>query len=370
MQPVVKVEVSAEDVAQAVTNRAAIAVGSAAGPSSFGATLSIIGHGAGSGAAAGWKREGVATIRKRSDQAEADFWKAISASGHLAVHLPVLYDIHPAAPDSDDGEGLPAGHTTSTGVAAGGRPAFDIFMQDLVAPMVRPCALALLMGSRTVTAAEMELDSEETSRRGDLLTAMCDIDPAAPTPEEHTAGGVTAVRFLNFLDATSSTTTLGFRIDAGKTVTDGALTALPLPAGHTSFNTLREEADIAASFVAFLQSDAELAATFAQKVQALHAALARSSFFAKHVLLRSTLLFVYDDAARTEHMELKMMNFGSSYAISDGAAALTHKSVWDGRPASHEDGYLLGVENLERILKTVCDTCAAASAAGGAATND
>ena len=72
---------SEADILAAVTNGAAIAVGSAAGPSAFGAALQLIGHGSGSisGAAGGWKREGVATIRKRSDEGEANFWRAISA---------------------------------------------------------------------------------------------------------------------------------------------------------------------------------------------------------------------------------------------------------------------------------------------------
>ena len=60
------------------------------------------------------------------------------------------------------------------------------------------------------------------------------------------------------------------------------------------------------AFVTFLQSDAALATAFAQKVQSLRAALERSTFFQRHVLLRSTLLLVYDDAARDEyHLNLR-----------------------------------------------------------------
>ena len=148
VQPVVKIEVTEEEIEQAVHHRAAIAVGSAAGPSAFGAALSLIGQGDVSG---GWKREGVATIRKRSTESAGQFWRAIGASGHLAPHIPIIYSIDPVDEDAD-GE---------VDVTADGKFVYDIRMQDLVAPMTRPCALALVMGCRTVT--QEDLDSEVRS---------------------------------------------------------------------------------------------------------------------------------------------------------------------------------------------------------------
>jgi hypothetical protein len=68
MQPVERVNITDADIAQAVTNREAMKVGSSAGPSSLGAALSLIGQGDRDG---GWQREGVAAIRKRSTQARA-----------------------------------------------------------------------------------------------------------------------------------------------------------------------------------------------------------------------------------------------------------------------------------------------------------
>ena len=67
VQPVVKVELTAEDIEQAISNRAAIAVGSAAGPSYLGS--------ASGNATSGWTREGANTIRKRGTEAEANFYK-------------------------------------------------------------------------------------------------------------------------------------------------------------------------------------------------------------------------------------------------------------------------------------------------------
>jgi hypothetical protein len=349
VQPVVKVEVSAEEIAQAVSNRAAIAVGSAAGPSSFGAALQLVGVGAGStsGSSGGWKREGVATIIKRTDEGEADFWRSISASGHLAPHLPLLYTIQ-GVDEVGDGE---------VDVTKEGRRVFDITMQDLVAPMTRPCALALLMGNHTVTKEMLALDAANTPR-ADLLEALQAIAPTALSDEERSARGVTARRFLSVLDSTSTTDTLGFRIDAAKTIVNGELNALPLPEGKT-FDTLHAEDDVVDAFAAFFQRDASLASTFSGKVQALLAALGRSTFFQRHVLLRTTLLFVYDDASRSEFAELKMMNFGASYALPEGGESVVrHDVAWDGSKESDEDGYLQGVRELDRVLRQVCDKCA------------
>ena len=60
-----------------------------------------------------------------------------------------------------------------------------------------------------------------------------------------------------------------------------------------------------------MQRDAAIAKAAALKLEGMAAAWERSADFAsRHTLLRSTILLVYDDADR-EHVELKMMNFGS-----------------------------------------------------------
>ena len=109
-----------------------------------------------------------------------------------------------------------------------------------------------------------------------------------------------------------------------------------------------------AALTSFLQRDAALARAALLKVQTLHGALTRSHFFPKHAFVRSTLLLVYDDTSRASKLELKMMNFGYSYALPEGQT-LQHAVPWDRTEASHEDGYLVGVESLERVLTRVCE---------------
>ena len=66
------------------------------------------------------------------------------------------------------------------------------------------------------------------------------------------------------------------------------------------------------------------------------------------------MLLVYDDAvvgSKQPGVELKLMNFGSSYALPEGVADAAHDTSWDGSAESHEDGYLMGVRNLLRLMK-------------------
>ena len=104
--------VSVEEIEQAVTNRATIKVGSASGPSALGAALSLCGKGESTG---GWMRLGANTIRKRCNKAEANFYRAIAASGHLAPHLPIIYSISGA-----DGGGGESDHLRMSSLAPSG----------------------------------------------------------------------------------------------------------------------------------------------------------------------------------------------------------------------------------------------------------
>lgn len=354
IQPVVKIEVTAEEIEVAVSNRAAIAKGSAAGPSAFGAALELLAQGSADG---GWKREGLSTIRKRTTAEGAAFWRSICGSGHLAPHVPLLYSIGPVDEDGD-------GEVDQT--ADGRWELYDVRVHDLVAAMTEPCAMGIVMGTRTLTSLELA-DESAVAELGQprLLEALTAIDSAAPTAEEVRAGGVSPRRFLSALDALSSTSSLGFRIDAARTVIEAGATSLesklgplPLPEG-TSFSTLKKEADIIAAFCTFFQCDASIATAALRKVQTLHTALTRSPFFARHVFLRSQLLLIYDDEARTSRIELKMRDFAFSYPLPEGSlpegATLTHSAPWEGTAESHEDGYLLGIRSLERILGLVCE---------------
>jgi len=215
--------------------------------------------------------------------------------------------------------------------------------------MTRPCAMDVIMGTRTVTPGDFGAESSEPSPA--LLAEMTKVDADAPSQGEIAAGGVSQRRFLSFLDERTSTATLGFRLDAAKTVVDGSLEPLPLPPGVT-LSTLQSEVDVTAAISAFVQHDVPLANAFLLKLQTVAAALERSSFLPRHALLRTTILFIYDDAARETKLDVKLTEFAESYALPEGES-ITHTAPWDGSAASHEDGYLTGVRSLLKIVKKI-----------------
>jgi hypothetical protein len=262
-------QVSPEETAQAITSREGIRVGSASGASALGAALALCGAG---DAMLGWMRIGTNTIRKRSNTAEANFYQSIAASGHLAPHLPVIYSI----------SNLP-------------REEVHILMGDLVTGMRHPCAMSFLMGVRTVTHADLD------PTHGTPHVALCDsMRSMAPEyaarmlrPDEARSGAVPLHRYLEFLDSISTSRSLGFRIDAAKTVVDGTLdgTLDPLrSAAASTLNTASDETRSAQAISAFLQRDARLARSTLLKLRTLKKALSRSSFFGRHAFVRSTML--------------------------------------------------------------------------------
>ena len=42
----------------------------------------------------GWSREGVSTIRKKTNSKEAEFYRNIAKAGHLSTHIPIIYSIN------------------------------------------------------------------------------------------------------------------------------------------------------------------------------------------------------------------------------------------------------------------------------------
>jgi len=134
-QPIVIVEVSATDVANAITP-----------------LLQVSGH---EGAV---ERDGAASIVKQTTVQEKDFYEALAASD-IAAFAPVLYGIK-----SDAG---PADFHIREEAPEGGAP-IRLSIQDLTAGMQSPCVMDVKMGVRTTLEEELADDFP----RPDLLRKM------------------------------------------------------------------------------------------------------------------------------------------------------------------------------------------------------
>lgn len=84
-----------------------------------------------------------------------------------------------------------------------------IELEDLTADMESPCLMDVKMGLRTFS----EADAHSTAPRMDLLSKLEKIAPEALTADEK-EHGVLKLRYLQFREQSTSTSTMGFRVDA------------------------------------------------------------------------------------------------------------------------------------------------------------
>ena len=48
-----------------------------------------------------------------------------------------------------------------------------------------------------------------------------------------------------------------------------------------------------------------------------------------------------------------MLNFGFSYSLPE-SETISHTAAWDGSEESNEDGYLIGIQALHRLVLALC----------------
>lgn len=218
-------------------------------------------------------------------------------------------------------------------------------MENLLAAFDAPRLMDIKMGVRCFEESELS----STKPRADLFERLAGMEAQlaepASTAEEREAGSITKARWMGIRDSMSSTQSLGFRVDAVLTPTEH-LSAFTSHLWHT-----RAEADVIATLRSFLPAAAEcapgvkpreMAVQIGARLAALRAALPRSAAFGSHEFIGSTLLFVADLTGRCG---VSMIDFGVTTAAPGGS--LRHDVPWEA--GNHEDGYLTGLANLERL---------------------
>lgn len=220
-----------------------------------------------------------------------------------------------------------------------GETAMYLQLQDLLGEFTNPCVMDCKVGVRTYLEEELAKAKEKPKLRKDMYEKMIQIDPNAPTDEEHRLKGVTKPRYMVWRETISSTATLGFRIEGIKK-SDGK--------SSKDFKTTKTREQILECFADFTAGFPHAIPKYIQRLKAIKATLEVSNFFTTHEVIGSSLLFVHDQT----NANVWLIDFAKTLVLPR-EMQITHSMSWV--VGNHEDGYMIGVNNLIDIFSQLME---------------
>jgi len=206
-----------------------------------------------------------------------------------------------------------------------------IEIEDLLQHFHDPNIMDIKMGSRTFLESEVK----NPVLRKDLYEKMIKLDPTEPTPEEHEQKAITKLRYMQFREKGSSTSTLGFRIEAMRL--SGETTS-------TDLKKLRTKPEVTRAIGKFLHFNQAVIAKLLRRFREMRQKFECSTFFKHHEVIGSSILVMYDHNHKASAW---MIDFAKTLHIGTNLT-LTHRAPWI--VGNHEDGYLFALDNLIEIL--------------------
>jgi len=259
------------------------------------------------------------TLLKTTAAAEARTYRAFGAANSpVARFLPTLVDVKDST-----------------------RKRVIIEMGDLTHGVDQACLMDCKMGVRTFTEEDASAASAE-DLRGDLLAKMLKVDPDAATPSEVDAGGITKMRYLRFREGASTTSTLGFRVDAIQ-LGEGVEGVVP---DANDLKSVQTEDAVKDAICQYVQYRPELVQNFTPKLKELREALEQCDVFMTHAFLRTSLLFIYSNTT-TEKCSVHLIDMSKVSKAS--VERLAHRGPWE--PGNDEDGYLDGLDRMIAVFE-------------------
>lgn len=211
-----------------------------------------------------------------------------------------------------------------------------IQQQDLLCEFEAPYVMDIKMGCRTYLEEELAKAREKPTLRKDMYQKMVDVDPSAPTTEEHSQKGITKPRYMQWRDDISSTTELGFRIE-GIRKSDGSQVK--------NFKKTKDKASVKQCLKQYVEENPTIINKYLKRLKAIRATQEVSSFFKSHEIIGSSLLFVHDKIGQAK---IWMIDFGKTVPLPE-SVTITHRNCWV--EGNHEDGYLTGIDSLIDIFE-------------------
>ncbi|XP_066595893.1 uncharacterized protein [Prorops nasuta] len=211
-------------------------------------------------------------------------------------------------------------------------------LQDLLGDFEQPCVMDCKVGVRTYLESELAKAKERPKLRKDMYEKMVQIDPSAPSAEERKLQGVTKPRYMVWRETISSTATLGFRVEGIKLSQGGST---------KDFKTTKTREQVTEALRRFVQGYPHAVPKYLQRLKAIRATLKTSPFFLSHEVVGSSLLFVHD----FKNAGVWMIDFAKTLPLPPHLPRINHNTEW--QVGNHEDGYLIGVNNLIDIFEDI-----------------
>ncbi|XP_053487641.1 inositol-trisphosphate 3-kinase B isoform X1 [Ictalurus furcatus] len=211
-----------------------------------------------------------------------------------------------------------------------------IRLEDLLSGLKQPVIMDCKMGIRTYQEEEIVKARTKASIRRDMYQKMVKVDPTAPTEEEHARRGVTKLHYMQWRDSTSSTATLGFRIEG--IMTENGIV-------QRDFSQTQSKAQVTEALLLFTKRQVDILEAYLSRLDVLKETLKESAFFRSHEVIGSSLLFVHDRP--TNKANIWMIDFGKTTPVPSNVH-LKHDIPWV--EGNREDGYLLGLASLISLL--------------------
>ena len=130
----------------------------------------------------------------------------------------------------------------------------------------------------------------------------------------------------------------------------GIDSAVPDPG---ELKTITSKEQVRKTIGQYVQQRPQLLDAFLPQLRALRETLQANEEFALHSFIRTSLLFVYSGV--TNEAKLAMIDFPR--CTERLPSKITHREAW--APGNHEDGYLVGVDNLIALFESVRESVSA-----------
>jgi 1D-myo-inositol-triphosphate 3-kinase len=211
---------------------------------------------------------------------------------------------------------------------------YYVEIENVLRHFKNPAIMDIKMGCRTYVEGEVT----NATKCRDLYEKMISIDKNEPTIDEHGDKAITKLRYMQFRENLSSSSNLGFRIDAAKLPEENK--------SRNNFQRTKTAQQVGQKLEEFLRGRETTLDQILHRLKEIRDALATSHFFQTHELIGSSLLVVYDQ----RRTGVWMIDFHNTTSTIDGRT-LTHVDRW--QMGNHEDGYLFGLNNLIQILSGI-----------------